>query len=67
MEGYYDLATPYYGANFTMQHLDLPEKFRSQVSYATYDAGHMVYLPIDQLKKMKSDESKFVEGALATP
>ena len=67
MEGYYDLATPYYGAIFTMQHLDLPEKFRSQVSYATYDAGHMVYLPIDQLKKMKSDESKFVEGALATP
>jgi carboxypeptidase C (cathepsin A) len=67
MEGYYDLATPYYGANFTMQHLDLPEKFRSQVSYATYDAGHMVYLPTDQLKKMKSDESKFVEGALATP
>ncbi|HKR86326.1 MAG TPA: hypothetical protein VJS37_19350 [Terriglobales bacterium] len=67
MEGYYDLATPYYGANFTMQHLDLSEKFRSQVSYATYDAGHMVYLPTDQLKKMKSDESKFVEGALATP
>ena len=67
MEGYYDLATPYYGANFTMQHLDLPEKFRSQVSYATYDTGHMVYLPIDQLKKMKSDQSKFVEGALATP
>jgi carboxypeptidase C (cathepsin A) len=63
MEGYYDLATPYYAANYTMHHLDLPEKFRSQISYATYDAGHMVYLPSDQLKKMKADESRFVEGA----
>lgn len=66
MQGYYDLATPYYGANFTMEHLDLPEKFRKQISYATYEAGHMVYLPSDQLKKMKNDEAKFVEGALLT-
>jgi carboxypeptidase C (cathepsin A) len=63
MEGYYDLATPYYAANYTMQHLDLPEKFRSQISYATYEAGHMVYLPAEQLKKMRGDEGTFVDKA----
>ena len=63
MEGYYDLATPYYAANYTMEHLDLPEKFRSQISYATFEAGHMVYLPADQLKKMRGDESAFVDKA----
>jgi len=63
MEGYYDLATPYYAANYTMEHLDLPEKFRSQISYATFEAGHMVYLPADQLKKMRSDEGAFVDKA----
>ena len=63
MEGYYDLATPFYAANYSMQHLDLTEKFRPQISYATYDAGHMVYLPVDQLKKMKGDEGAFVDRA----
>jgi carboxypeptidase C (cathepsin A) len=63
MEGYYDLATPYYAANYTMEHLDLPEKFRPQISYATFEAGHMVYLPADQLKKMRGDEGAFVDQA----
>jgi carboxypeptidase C (cathepsin A) len=65
MEGYYDLATPYYAANFTVDHLNLPPKYRSQVSYTTYDAGHMVYLPIDGLKKMQTDEEAFIDKAMS--
>jgi len=65
MEGYYDLATPYYAANYTFDHLDLPGKYRTQLSYATYNAGHMVYLPLDSLKKMKSDEGGFIDKATA--
>jgi carboxypeptidase C (cathepsin A) len=65
MEGYYDLATPYYAANFTIDHLDLPPKYRGQVSYATYEAGHMVYLPTESLKKMRSDEGAFMDKSMA--
>ncbi len=65
LEGYYDLATPYSAANYTMNHLDLGPQFHSDFSFATYQAGHMVYLPLNQLKKMRADTGGFMDKALA--
>jgi carboxypeptidase C (cathepsin A) len=64
MEGYYDLATPYFAANFTMDHLDLPPAYRANISFATYNAGHMVYVDTESLAKFKRDLSAFVDKTL---
>jgi carboxypeptidase C (cathepsin A) len=64
MEGHYDLATPFSAANWTMDHLDLDSKYRQNVSYATYGAGHMVYLDRSEHDKMKKDLVEFMEKCL---
>ena len=63
MEGYYDLATPFYAAGWTMDHLNLDRKFHQNVSYATYEAGHMVYIDRKEHTKMKNDLVTFMQKA----
>ena len=64
MEGYYDLATPFAAANWTMDHLNLEASFRKNISYATFNSGHMVYLDRAEHDKMKSNLVDFMEKCL---
>ena len=64
MEGYYDLATPFAAANWTIDHLNLPKSFREGISFATYNSGHMVYVDRAEHDKMKKDQVEFMEKCL---
>jgi len=60
MEGHYDLATPYFAANYSIDHLNLGPDYRKNVSFTTYEAGHMVYIDNASHAKMKKDLVEFM-------
>ena len=41
--GYYDLATPYFAAEYELWHLAVPAEIARNVEIKLYPAGHMVY------------------------
>ncbi len=43
-EGYYDMATPYFAAEYTLSHMRLDPSARSNITIKRYEAGHMMYM-----------------------
>jgi carboxypeptidase C (cathepsin A) len=63
--GYYDLATPYFASDYTVNHMQLDEAVRDNLRVAYYEAGHMMYLREDDLAKFRADYLRLIEDALA--
>ena len=61
--GIYDLATPFFATELTMNHLGLPENIRKNVHLQYYDAGHMMYLHEEDLAKLKANVAAFIDSA----
>jgi carboxypeptidase C (cathepsin A) len=61
-QGYYDLATPHLATEYFMDHLDIPDELRNNIEYATYEAGHMMYIHEPSMVKFKDDLARFVRG-----
>lgn len=62
--GLFDLATPFFATEYTMEHLQLPPSLRSNISLKYYDAGHMMYVRDDSLAKLKQNISEFLDLAV---
>jgi carboxypeptidase C (cathepsin A) len=62
--GYYDLATPYFATQYTLNHMNLDPQQHAKVTLGYYDAGHMMYLRSDSLDRLKQDVSGFLTNAL---
>ncbi len=57
--GLFDLATPYFAADYTMTHLGLEPEDRGRVVMKTYDAGHMLYIRHSCHQALKRDLAVF--------
>lgn len=65
MNGYYDLATPFFATEYTFDHLNLAQPLRSHVSMGYCGAGHMLYLKSSCRDELHSDMSQMYQAALA--
>jgi len=62
--GYFDGATTYFNAKYTMWQLDPSGKMKDRLSFKGYRSGHMMYLRSEDLKKANEDIRVFIENSL---
>ncbi len=61
--GIYDLATPFFATEQTMDHLGLSADLQKNIKLQYYDAGHMMYVRDEDLAKLKANVATFLESA----
>ncbi len=58
-QGYYDFATPFFGAEYSLNRFGIPQD-RVELHY--YDAGHMMYVRDEDRTKLSSDIRAFIRA-----
>ena len=62
-DGYYDLATPFFAAEYDEEHLPIPAALTKNIEYDWYEAGHMAYVR-DECRKLLHDRvAAFIKSA----
>lgn len=61
--GIYDLATPFYATEYTMNHLGLRNGVEKNITMTYYPAGHMMYTHKPSLKSLSADLKKFIRAS----
>jgi len=58
-QGYYDFATPFFGAEYSLKRMGIPQ---DRVEFQYYDAGHMMYIRDEDRAKLSRDIRAFIRA-----
>ena len=58
--GYYDLATPFFAAEYEEKHLPIPANLAKNIEFDWYESGHMVYVRDESLKQLHDRVAAFI-------
>lgn len=64
INGYYDLATPFFATEYTVDHMMVAPELKDNISMKYYQSGHMVYIHKPSLDKMTVDVREFYDETL---
>jgi carboxypeptidase C (cathepsin A) len=62
--GYFDAATDYFSAMYTISHLEPGGEFRNRFRFRFYESGHMMYLRKPDLAAANGDLRDFIRWCL---
>ena len=62
--GYFDGATTYFNAKYTMWHIDPSGKMKDRLRFEGYRSGHMMYLRREDLQKSNNHIREFISNTL---
>jgi carboxypeptidase C (cathepsin A) len=62
LNGYFDLATVFYGVEHSIDHLGLPPEIKDNIIMKYYEAGHMMYTHEPSLEQFKGDVAAFIRS-----
>ena len=64
---YYDLATPFFGAENVVASMNLDPAIRANLRFSYYESGHMLYIHKPSRVKFKTDFEAFLKDAINQP
>jgi len=64
LNGLFDLATPFYGTEYTFDHLGLDKKLKNNITMKYYEAGHMMYISNTAAAAFKKDVAAFIADGI---
>jgi carboxypeptidase C (cathepsin A) len=62
--GYYDLATPHFAMDYTLDHLGLARELLPNITRRYYEAGHMMYIHEPSHQQLRQDLLEFYRDAV---
>ncbi|TRX58876.1 carboxypeptidase [Fulvivirga sp. M361] len=61
LNGYYDLATVFYGVEYSINHMGLEPELKKNIIMKYYEAGHMMYTHKPSMQQFKNDVDEFID------
>jgi carboxypeptidase C (cathepsin A) len=61
--GYYDMATPFFGAEYDLTHMPIDADRQANVTFKYYPSGHMVYVEPESAKQLRIDIEAWMDSA----
>ena len=61
LNGYYDIATVFYGVEHSINHMGLDAELKDNIIMKYYEAGHMMYTHQPSMEQFKNDVGQFID------